>query len=102
MTKSELIEKLIRENPSLSIKTVEEGIKEILEQIMFSLERGERVEIRGFGSFSLHFREPRVGRNPRTGENVVLNAKAVPHFKAGKILKELVDGIETVERLEEA
>lgn len=97
MTKSELIDKLIKENPSLSVKVVEEGIKEILDRMMLSLEQGERVEVRGFGSFSLHFREPRIGRNPRTGQNVSLAAKAVPHFKAGKALKELVDGTQTLE-----
>lgn len=58
---------------------------------MLFLERGERVEVRGFGSFSLHYRQPRVGRNPKTGESVKLDAKYVPHFKAGKDLKERVD-----------
>ncbi len=91
MTKSELIENLISQNPSVQIKVVEESVKEILEQITASLEQGERVEIRGFGSFSLHYRQPRTGRNPKTGENVKLDAKYVPHFKAGKELKERVD-----------
>ncbi len=91
MTKSELIDELVRAQPHLSTKLVDEGIKEILEQITHSLEQGSRVEIRGFGSFSLHFRAPRLGRNPRTGENVELAAKSVPYFKAGKALKSLVD-----------
>lgn len=91
MTKSELIDNLFSQNPSLHLSMVEEGVKEILEKIMFSLENGERIEIRGFGSFSLHHRDARVGRNPKTGESVKLEAKSVPHFKAGKELKERVD-----------
>lgn len=91
MTKSELIENLVAQNPSLSLRTVEESVKEILEQISAALAKGERVEVRGFGSFSLHYRQPRVGRNPKTGESVKLDAKYVPHFKAGKELKERVD-----------
>ncbi|AWI51353.1 integration host factor subunit beta [Actinobacillus porcitonsillarum] len=91
MTKSELIDNLFSQNPSLHLNMVEEGVREILEKIMFSLENGERIEIRGFGSFSLHYRDARVGRNPKTGESVKLEAKSVPHFKAGKELKERVD-----------
>lgn len=91
MTKSELIDNLFSQNPSLHLSMVEEGVKEILEKIMSSLENGERIEIRGFGSFSLHHRDARVGRNPKTGESVKLEAKSVPHFKAGKELKERVD-----------
>lgn len=91
MTKSELIENLVAKNPTLPIKSVEEGVKEILEQIMRTLEVGERIEVRGFGSFSLHFRQSRTGRNPKTGESVKLTSKYVPHFKAGKKLKERVD-----------
>ncbi|AFU18817.1 integration host factor subunit beta [Actinobacillus equuli subsp. equuli] len=91
MTKSELIDNLVSLNPTLQVKSVEDGVKELLEQIMLSLEQGERVEVRGFGSFSLHYRQPRLGRNPKTGESVKLDAKYVPHFKAGKDLKERVD-----------
>ncbi|MGX2966931.1 integration host factor subunit beta [Ursidibacter sp. B-7004-1] len=91
MTKSELIEILTAKNPKLPIKSVEDSVKEILEQIMRTLEQGERIEIRGFGSFSLHFRQSRTGRNPKTGESVKLLSKYVPHFKAGKDLKERVD-----------
>lgn len=91
MTKSELIEKLVASNPSLPIKSVEESVKTILEHIMQTLEQGTRIEIRGFGSFSLHFRQSRIGRNPKTGENVKLGSKYVPHFRAGKELKERVD-----------
>lgn len=91
MTKSELIESLAMKNTLLQLRMVEEGVKDILEHIMLSLEHGNRVEIRGFGSFSLHYRNPRIGRNPKTGETVKLEAKYVPHFKAGKDLKERVD-----------
>lgn len=91
MTKSELIENLIAKHPTVSIKTVDDSVKEILEQMMRTLEQGERIEIRGFGSFSLHFRQSRTGRNPKTGESVNLLSKYVPHFKAGKELKERVD-----------
>ncbi|OOH91317.1 integration host factor subunit beta [Pasteurellaceae bacterium 15-036681] len=91
MTKSELIENLALKNPSLQLKSVEEGVKAVLEQMLLSLEQGERIEVRGFGSFSLHYRQPRVGRNPKSGESVALSAKYVPHFKAGKDLKERVN-----------
>ncbi len=91
MTKSELIESLVAKYPSIAVKSVDESVKEILEQMMKTLEQGERIEVRGFGSFSLHYRQPRVGRNPKTGASVKLDAKYVPHFKAGKDLKERVD-----------
>ncbi|AHG73434.1 integration host factor subunit beta [Mannheimia bovis] len=91
MTKSELIESLVAKNPNLQIKTVENCVKEILEHLTLTLEKGERIEVRGFGSFSLHYRQPRVGRNPKTGDSVALSGKYVPHFKAGKDLKERVD-----------
>ena len=82
MTKSELIENLIQKNPTVPVKDVEIAVKEILEQMSYTLEKGDRIEVRGFGSFSLHFRQPRVGRNPKTGDQVKLDAKSVPHFKA--------------------
>jgi integration host factor subunit beta len=66
-------------------------VKELLEQISQELARGERIEIRGFGSFSLHFRPPRIGRNPKTGDSVALPGKYVPHFKPGKELRERVN-----------
>ncbi|POY46893.1 integration host factor subunit beta [Avibacterium paragallinarum] len=91
MTKSELIELIVQNNPSLPLKKVESAVREILEQVAQTLERGERVEVRGFGSFSLHFRQPRIGRNPKTGARVELEAKSVPHFKAGKDLRMRVD-----------
>ena len=91
MTKSELVESLMRSNPTLPIKVVENSVKDLLEHMSLSLEDGDRIEIRGFGSFSLHCRQPRIGRNPKTGEQVKLDAKCVPHFKAGKELRERVD-----------
>lgn len=91
MTKSELIEHLSMKHPSLSAKEIDHMVKDMLEFIALSLEKGERVEVRGFGSFSLHYRQPRLGRNPKTGDAVKLEAKSVPHFKAGKELKERVD-----------
>lgn len=91
MTKSELVEKLTTTNPDLSFKQIDLAVKMILEQMSESLENGKRIEVRGFGSFSLHFHQPRAGRNPRTGESVQLPAKSVPHFKVGKELRERVD-----------
>ncbi|WP_133406713.1 integration host factor subunit beta [Parashewanella tropica] len=93
MTKSELIAKLAANNPQLSAKEVENAVKEMLEQMASTLESGDRIEIRGFGSFSLHYRAPRVGRNPKTGTSVDLEGKYVPHFKPGKELRERVDAI---------
>ncbi len=91
MTKSELIEQLAGKHTDISAKEVELAIKELLEQMAQTLEEGERIEIRGFGSFSLHYRAPRTGRNPKTGESVSLPAKYVPHFKPGKELRERVN-----------
>lgn len=91
MTKSELIEQIAIRQPELSTKEVEAAVKIILEDITQSLSSGGRVEIRGFGSFSLHFREPRTGRNPKTGDPVDLQGKFVPHFKPGKELREQVN-----------
>jgi len=91
MTKSELIEQLARRQGHLAYKDVELAVKSLLEQMSESLSNGRRIEIRGFGSFSLHYRPPRVGRNPKTGESVELKGKHVPHFKPGKELRERVD-----------
>ena len=91
MTKSELIEQLIDKHPELSVKDIELAVKIMLEHMTETLSEGERIEIRGFGSFSLHYRAPRVGRNPKTGESVSLPAKFVPHFKPGKELREQVN-----------
>ena len=91
MTKSELIERLADQARQVPAKELELAIKEFLEQMAQTLQKGERIEIRGFGSFSLHYRAPRVGRNPKTGETVKLDGKYVPHFKPGKELRERVD-----------
>jgi integration host factor subunit beta len=91
LTKSELIERIVAKQSLLTAKDVELAVKTIVEQMSESLSTGERIEIRGFGSFSLHFREPRVGRNPKTGEAVTLAGKYVPHFKPGKELKDRVN-----------
>ncbi|GAA4495517.1 integration host factor subunit beta [Pseudaeromonas paramecii] len=91
MTKSDLIERLASKQLHLSAKEVEAAIREILEQMASTLQVGERIEIRGFGSFSLHYRAPRVGRNLKTGEKVELQGKSVPHFKPGKELRERVN-----------
>ena len=91
MTKSELIETIARKRKHLPTKDVELAVKHILEVMSGALATGERIEIRGFGSFSLHFRPPRMGRNPKTGEAVALSGKYVPHFKPGKSLRERVN-----------
>jgi len=91
VTKSELIEKLVRKQTQLGYRDVELAVKTMLEHMAQTLSGGERIEIRGFGSFSLHFRPPRVGRNPKSGEPVSLPAKYVPHFKPGKELRERVN-----------
>ena len=91
MTKSDLIEKISFSHGQLSYKDVELSVKTIIEQMADRLSSGEREEIRGFGSFSLHYRAPRLGRNPKTGERVSLRGKHVPHFKPGKELRERVN-----------
>jgi len=91
MTKSELIDILARKQSNLPSKDVEQAVKTLLEQMSESLANGERIEIRGFGSFSLHYRPPRIGRNPKTGSAVSLPGKHVPHFKPGKELRERVN-----------
>ena len=91
MTKSELIEILAQKQTQLAYKDVELAIKNMLEHMATTLANGERIEIRGFGSFSLHYRPPRVGRNPKTGDSVDLTAKYVPHFKPGKEMRERVN-----------
>ncbi|HET8710626.1 MAG TPA: integration host factor subunit beta [Spongiibacteraceae bacterium] len=91
MTKSELIERIAAKQPQLSIKDIELAVKAVLEHMSQTLASGERIEIRGFGSFSLHYREPRQGRNPKTGDTVELSGKYVPHFKPGKEMRERVN-----------
>lgn len=92
MTKSELIERIAQNQAQLAHRDVELAVKMMLEHMAERLASGDRIEIRGFGSFSLHFRPGRVGRNPKTGAPVSLPAKYVPHFKPGKELRERVDG----------
>lgn len=91
MTKSELIDLLAAEQGHLAYKDVELAVRCLLEQMSNSLASGERIEIRGFGSFSLHYRPPRIGRNPKTGDSVALAGKYVPHFKPGKELRDRVN-----------
>ncbi|MFB6422009.1 MAG: integration host factor subunit beta [Candidatus Malihini olakiniferum] len=88
MTKSELIERLAGEQSHIPAKVIENAVRKILEQMATTLADGDRIEIRGFGSFSLHYRAPRIGRNPKTGETVKLEGKYVPHFKPGKELRD--------------
>ncbi|MBV8467895.1 MAG: integration host factor subunit beta [Burkholderiales bacterium] len=91
MTKSELIAKLAARYPQLVAKDAELAVKTILDAMAVSLASGQRIEIRGFGSFDLNYRPPRVGRNPKSGTKVAVPEKYVPHFKAGKELRERVD-----------
>ncbi|WP_269901648.1 integration host factor subunit beta [Paenalcaligenes faecalis] len=91
MTKSELIALLASRTTQLAQKDTELTVKTILDAMTTALANGQRIEIRGFGSFSLSTRSSRVGRNPRSGEQVLVPAKQVPHFKAGKELRERVD-----------
>jgi integration host factor subunit beta len=93
MTKSELIEALAASQNHLAFNDVEMSVKSVMEQMSHALANGERIEIRGFGSFSLHYRPPRMGRNPKTGTAVALPGKHVPHFKPGKELRERVNMI---------
>ena len=91
MTKSELID-AVAQRTNITKSRAEMVVNCIFDSMEESLKRGERIEIRGFGSFSLHFRPPRQGRNPKTGETVALAGKYVPHFKPGKDLRERVNG----------
>ncbi|WP_341675414.1 integration host factor subunit beta [Niveibacterium sp. SC-1] len=91
MTKSELIELLAVRFPQLGAKDADYAVKMILDAMTASLSRGDRIEIRGFGSFALNYRPPRTGRNPKSGDKVLVPEKWVPHFKAGKELRERVD-----------
>jgi integration host factor subunit beta len=97
MTKSDLIARLAERFPQLVAKDADFAVKMILDALSESLVKGDRIEIRGFGSFSLNYRPPRVGRNPKSGDKVSVPEKWVPHFKAGKELRERVDSaLETV------
>jgi integration host factor subunit beta len=96
MTKSELITTLVNRLPSLRDEDVSFSVSLMLEAIRSTLEKGGRAEIRGFGSFALNYRPPRRGRNPKSGEQVSVPAKYVPHFKPGKELKDRVNTISPI------
>ncbi|MBN8476128.1 integration host factor subunit beta [Sulfuritalea sp.] len=91
MTKSELIARLAERFPQLVAKDADFAVKMILDALTAALVRSDRIEIRGFGSFALNYRPPRIGRNPKSGDKVQVPEKYVPHFKAGKELRERVD-----------
>lgn len=97
ITKSEMIDILAVEQPQLAYRDVELAVKGMLECMAVALAEGKRIEVRGFGSFSLHYRAPRVGRNPKTGDAVTVPEKHVPHFKPGKELRERVDMAHSVD-----
>ncbi|MBC7155926.1 MAG: integration host factor subunit beta [Rhodobacteraceae bacterium] len=92
MIRSELIQKIADENPHLYQRDVERIVGTIFEEIIAAMARGDRVELRGFGAFSVKQREARIGRNPRTGEAVKVDDKAVPFFKTGKLLRDRLNG----------
>ena len=91
MTRSDLVEELANRFSQLTHRDAEMAVKTVLDAMSEALVRGHRIEIRGFGSFSVNHRQPRVGRNPRSGETVMIPEKRVPHFKPGKALREAVD-----------
>ncbi|MEL0082249.1 MAG: integration host factor subunit beta [Gammaproteobacteria bacterium] len=91
MVRSELIEKMIAAMPGLSPRDIELTVKIIQDHMIDNLANGGRIEVRGFGSFSLNYRKPKMARNPRTGESVPLSGRHVVHFKPGKELREMVD-----------
>lgn len=91
MTKSELIARLAERFPQLVAKDADFAVKMMLDAMSEALAKGDRIEIRGFGSFALNYRPPRTGRNPKSGDRVSVPEKYVPHFKAGKELRERVD-----------
>ena len=90
INKKELIEIIANEQDQLPYKDIELSVKTIIESMIDSLTKGKRIEIRGFGSFSLRYRKSRIGRNPKSGESVNIDERYVPHFKPGKDLKERV------------
>lgn len=95
MTKSEFVDWLARRQTQLDYHDIEQVVGIILESMAESLAAGERVEVRGFGSFSLHYRPGRIGRNPKSGDAVSVSARYVPHFKPGKMLREVVNATAT-------
>ena len=91
MTRSDLVNQLAERFTQITVKDTEYAVKTVLDAMSDALARGHRIEIRGFGSFSISRRPPRVGRNPRSGAQVTIPEKLVPHFKPGKALREAVD-----------
>ena len=102
MTRSDLVVQLAERFGQLTHRDTEFAVKTILDAMASALARGHRIEIRGFGSFSINRRPPRMGRNPRSGEQVVIPEKLVPHFKPGKALREAVDQQEAMQRLSQS
>ena len=94
MIRSELVQKIADENPHLYQRDVERIVTTIFDEIIEAMSRGDRVELRGFGAFSVKKRDARVGRNPRTGESVQVEEKCVPFFKTGKLLRDRLNGKE--------
>lgn len=94
MIRSELIQKIAEENPHLFQRDVERIVTTVFEEIIGAMARGERVELRGFGAFSVKQRQARLGRNPRTGETVQVEEKHVPFFKTGKLLRDRLNGLD--------
>ncbi|MEL6243020.1 MAG: integration host factor subunit beta [Pseudomonadota bacterium] len=92
MIRSELIQKIADENPHLYQRDVERIVNTVFDEVTDAMARGDRVELRGFGAFSVKRREARVGRNPRTGETVQVEEKHVPFFKTGKLLRDRLNG----------
>ena len=92
MTKSELIQRLAEQNPHLYLRDIEKIVEAVFNGISDALANGDRVELRGFGAFSVKHRDARIGRNPRTGESVQVEAKRLPFFKTGKALREKLNG----------
>ena len=90
INKKDLIEIIAKEQDQLPYRDIELSVKTIIESMVNSLKKGQRIEIRGFGSFSLRYRKSRVGRNPKSGQSVNIEERYVPHFKPGKSLKERV------------
>ncbi len=98
MIKSELVARLAERNPHLYLRDVELAVSTVFEQISAALARGDRVELRGFGSFSVRHRVARVGRNPATGEHVDVAAKAIPYFRTGRRLRQRLSNAENIDR----
>lgn len=102
MTKSELIQRLAERNDHLYMRDIEKIVDTIFDEITSALANGDRVELRGFGAFSIKEREARMGRNPRTGNSVFVESKRMPFFKTGKALRERLNGLEVTEGAEDS